>query len=118
MVAFDIAKNGSVSKQRDFAKLQGPGDGMAIDALGRLYATTPAGVEVLSATGQSLGMIPTPRNSISAAFAGPGKRTLYIVGSGAKIDSKEYVTPAGVRNNGKTIYRLAMQTAGFAGRAK
>jgi gluconolactonase len=118
VVAFDIAKDGSASSQRDFAKLQSPGDGMAIDASGRLYVTTPAGVEVLSATGQSLGLIPTPRNAISAAFAGPDKRTLYIVGSGAKIDGKEYATPAGVRNNGKTIYRLAMESAGFAGRAK
>jgi len=118
VVAFDVAADGSVSKQRDFAKLQGVGDGMAIDAAGRLYVTTPSGVEVLSPEGKSLGVIPTPRNPISAAFAGPGKRTLYVVGSGAMIDGKEYTTAAGVRNNGKTIYKLTMETAGFAGRAK
>ena len=118
LVAFDVAASGGVANQREFAKLQGSGDGMAIDTAGRLYVTTPSGVEVVDEMGKSLGLIPSPRNAISTAFAGPGKRTLYIVGSGAMIDGKEYVTPAGVRNNGKTIYRIAMQTQGFAGRAK
>lgn len=118
LAAFDIAADGKVSTQREFAKLQGNGDGMAIDAAGRLYVTTPSGVEVVSPQGASLGLIPTPRNAISAAFAGPGKRTLYIVGSGATINGTEYVTPPGVRNNGKTIYRLALLAAGFAGRVK
>ena len=118
LVAFDVAASGGVANQREFAKLQGSGDGMAIDTAGRLYVTTPSGVEVVDEMGKSLGLIPSPRNAISAAFAGPGKRTLYIVGSGAMIDGKEYVTLAGVRNNGKTIYRISMQTQGFAGRAK
>ena len=64
-------------------------------------------------------MIPTPRNAISVAFAGSGKKTLYIVGSGALgADGKEFTTPEGVRNNAKTIYKLSMLAEGFKGRAK
>ena len=87
--------------------------------MGRLYVTSQPGVQVFAADGAYLGLIPTPRNAISVAFAGPGKRTLYIVGSGALgPDGQEFATPAGVRNNAKTIYKLPMLAAGFAGRAK
>jgi len=44
---------------------------------------------------------------------------LYIVGSGALgADGKEFITPEGIRNNAKTIYKLSMLTEGFKGRAK
>ncbi len=44
---------------------------------------------------------------------------LYVVGSGAVgADGRELATPPGVRNNAKTIYRLPMLAAGFAGRPK
>ena len=92
---------------------------MAIDAEGRLYVTSNPGVQVFGANGMYVGVIPTPRAPISAAFSGPGKKTLYVVGSGAVgADGREIVTPAGVRNNAKTIYRLPMLAAGFPGRPK
>jgi gluconolactonase len=118
--AFDIQPDGTVNNRRDFAKLQGGnGDGMAIDAAGRLYVTSAPGVQVLSPQGNYLGTIPTPRNSISVAFAGRDKKTLYIVGSGALgPDGKEFVTPAGVRNNAKTIFKIDMLAEGYKGRAK
>jgi gluconolactonase len=121
IVAFDVQADGSVRNQRDFAKLEagGSGDGMAIDNDGRIYVTTGPGVQVLSPDGKYLGLIPTPRSVISAAFSGPGKKTLYVVGSGALgPDGQEFQTPAGVRNNAKTIYRIPMLTKGFEGRVK
>jgi len=63
-------------------------------------------------------LIPTPRNVISVAFSGPNKKTLYVVGSGAFADGREFTTPEGVRNNAKTIYRIPMLAQGFTGRAK
>jgi hypothetical protein len=64
-------------------------------------------------------MIPTPRSVISAAFSGPGKKILYVVGSGALgPEGKEFQTPAGVRNNAKTIYKITTVAAGFQGRVK
>jgi gluconolactonase len=121
IVAFDILPDGSVTNRRNFATLEagGNGDGMAIDDDGRLYVTSAPGVQVIEADGTYLGLIPTPRPSISVAFSGNGKRTLYVVGSGALgPDGQEFKTPEGVRNNAKTIYRLPMIAAGFGGRAK
>ena len=121
IVAFDILADGSVTNRRNFATLEagGNGDGMAIDDDGRLYVTSAPGVQVIGADGKYLGLIPTPRPSISVAFSGTGKQTLYVVGSGAfGTDGQEFKTPEGVRNNAKTIYRLPMIAAGFSGRAK
>ena len=122
IAAFDVQPDGSARNQREFAKLEagGSGDGMAVDAAGRLYVTSQqAGVQVFAPDGKYLGVIPTPRNAISAAFSGPDKKVLYIVGSGALgADGKEATTPAGVRNNAKTIYRIPMLAEGFKGRPK
>jgi gluconolactonase len=121
ILAFDVMADGTTTNRRDFEHLEGGGngDGMAIDADGRLYVTTPTGVQVFSSDGHYVDLIPTPRSVISVAFAGPDKRTLYVVGSGALgPDGKEFATPEGVRNNAKTIYKLQMVARGFAGRAK
>ena len=121
ILAFDIQPDGTVTRRRDFGKLQagGAGDGMAIDAAGRLYITSGPGVQVLGPDGTYLGLIPTPRGVISVAFSGPDKKQLYVVGSGALgPDGKEFVTPEGVRNNAKTIYKIPMLAQGFKGRAK
>jgi gluconolactonase len=121
VVAFDVAADGATTNRRNFARLAagGTGDGMAVDALGRLYVSSQPGVQVFSPQGAYLGLIPTPRRSISVAFSGPDKRTLYVVGSGALDESgQEFTTPEGVRNNAKTIFRIAMLAQGFAGRAK
>lgn len=122
VVAFEVQADGSVKNQRDFAKLEagGGGDGLAVDAMGRLYVTAQqAGVQVFASDGKYLGVIPTPRSVISVAFSGPDKKTLYIVGSGA-LDpgGKEMTTAAGVRNNAKSIFKIAMLAEGFKGRPK
>ncbi len=121
VLTFDIQPAGPVSNRRDFAKLEsGSGDGMTVDASGRLYVTAQAGgVQVFNPDGKYAGTIPTPRNAISVAFSGPDKKSLYIVGSGALgPDGKEFETPQGVRNNAKTIYKIPMLSEGFKGRAK
>jgi len=120
VAAFDVQPDGSVKNQREFAKLPGGGDGMAIDAAERLFVTVPGvGIQVLSPEGKNLGLIPTPRSVISAAFSGPGKKTLYIACLGALgPDGKEVTTPEGVRNTAMTIYKTSMLTQGFKGRAK
>ena len=121
VVAFDVMADGSTRNQRDFGRLEGGGggDGLAIDAEGRLYVTSNPGVQVLGADGKYLGLIPTPRPVISVAFAGREKGTLYVVGSGAlNSDGTEATTPQGVRNNAKTIFRLPMLARGFGGRSK
>lgn len=110
VLAYDVAADGSLGKRRDFARLSGwskgengsyasGADGLAVDAEGRLYVASNAGVEVFSPTGQALGIIALPKKPQNLAFAGIDKKTLYVVGRGA-------------------AYRIALLTPGFAGRAK
>jgi len=82
VAAFDVQKDGSLTNQREFAKLQGGGfggDGSTFDASGRLYVTSNSGVQVIGTDGKNLGLIPTPRDVISVAFSGPDRKTLYAV---------------------------------------
>jgi gluconolactonase len=121
VLAFDVRPDQTTQNRRVFGTLAGDdgGDGMAIDAEGRLYVTGNAGVHVLSEQGEHLGLIPTPRRPITLAFSGPGKRTLYVPQMGAiGPDGKAWSTPEGIRNTAMTIYTLEMLTPGFAGRPK
>ena len=74
-------------------------DGLAVDAEGRLYVASSAGVEVFDATGRALGVISLPKQPQNLAFAGPGKQQLFIVGRGA-------------------AWRIDTLAQGFTGRAK
>ena len=82
---FDVQKDGSLTNQREFAKLEGcsggfcGGDGSTMDSAGRLYVSSQAGVQVIGPDGKYLGVIPTPRDIISLAFSGPDRKTLYAV---------------------------------------
>jgi len=121
ILQFDIQLNGYVNNRRLFTKLQGgvSGDGMAVDALGRLYVAAGPGVQIFDPLGKYVGTIPTPRNVISIAFSGREKKSLYVVGSGALgPNGQEFTTPPGVRNNAKTIYKIPMVAEGFKARAK
>ena len=122
IVTFAIQPDGSTTNQRDFAMLQGAagGDGMCIDSEGRLYVTAgDTGIQVFSAEGKHLGIIPLPRSASSVAFSGPSKKVLYAKGAGMTTpDGKEYRTPEGVRNNAKAIYKIDTIAQGFTARPK
>jgi gluconolactonase len=81
VAAFDVGKDGALTNQREFAKLQGGGngDGSTFDAAGRIYVSTNPGVEVIGPDDKYLGLIPTPRGIISVVFSGPDRKTLYAV---------------------------------------
>jgi sugar lactone lactonase YvrE len=113
--AFDILPDGRLSNKRVFATYVGRdrsipatdppvsnADGLAIDAEGRVYALTEAGIEVVSGTGQHLGVIPVwciTRRCQNLTFGGPDKRTLYVAGGG-------------------TLVRMSMLARGFGERVK
>jgi gluconolactonase len=119
VAAFDVQPDGAATNQREFAKLEGGGngDGSAIDGEGRLYVSTAPGVQVISADGKYVGLIPTPRPIISVAFSGPGKKTLYIVANGAR-DTNGQEIREGPQNIARTIYTIPMLAVGFKGRVK
>jgi sugar lactone lactonase YvrE len=126
IAVFDIAADGKASNQREFGKLEGTGasgDGITIDADGRLYITVNSGsahgVQVLDKTGKYLGVIPTPRQPITLAFGGPDKKMLYIGGMGAtSLGGNQVQFAPGVRATSMTVYKIPMQAQGFKGRAK
>ena len=106
LVAFDVQPDGSLKNQRDFAKLEGGGggDGSTIDSEGRIYVTAQAsGIQVFAKDGKYLGVIPTPRPVISAAFSGKNKKTLYAV---SRLGDEDW------------IISIPMVSQGFKGRAK
>jgi gluconolactonase len=109
LVAFDVQPDGSLTNQRDFAKLEGGGggDGSTIDSEGRIYVSTSVpGIQVIGPDGKYLGIISTPHDVISAAFSGPDKKTLYVVGWG------------GFANPHDWIMTIPMLSQGYKGRAK
>ena len=113
--AFDVLPDGRLANRRVFATYVGrdrsipadadpvsSADGLAIDDDGRVYALTEAGIEVVSASGEHLGVIPVwciTRRCQNLAFGGADKRTLYVAGGG-------------------TLLRIQMRARGFTGRAK
>ena len=110
LIAFDVRPDGSLANRRNFAKYQGVtpnaagvpisgADGMAMDGQGRLYIATTIGVQVFSPQGQHLGTIPLSRSPQNLAFAGPDKKTLYVVGRGV-------------------AFKIQMLAQGFKDRAK
>ncbi len=109
LLSYDIQADGSVGPRRNFAKLDGwrktdtggtsGADGLAVDDAGRVYVATNTGIQVFSAKGDALGTIALPKQPQNLAFAGEDKKTLYAVGRGA-------------------VYRIAVLTPGFSGRAK
>jgi gluconolactonase len=110
LLAFDIKPDGSLANRRNFAAYAGTttdekggivsgADGLAVDSQGRVYAATRIGVQVFAPDGKPLGVIPVSRPPQNIAFAGAGKKTLYIVGNGA-------------------AYKVETLTEGFKGRAK
>jgi gluconolactonase len=114
LAAFDVQADGSLSNQREFAKLEGGGggDGSTIDSAGRVYVTTNPGVQVIGPDGKYLGIIPTPRGVITTAFGGKDKKTLFVLARGAKTAAGEEVA------NAAQVYAIPMIAQGYKGRAK
>ena len=112
LAGFDVQKDGSLTNQHEFAKLEGGGndairngDGSTFDAAGRLYVTTNPGVQVIGPDGKYLGLIPTPRGIISVAFSGPDRKTLYAVARD-NAQNKDWIiaipmTAQGAKGRGK-----------------
>jgi len=109
LIAADVHADGTLGPRRNFAKYEGVettatgpvsgADGLAVDSNGRVYAATATGVQVFNPKGEHLGTIPLSRPPQNLAFAGPDKKTLYVVGRNA-------------------AWKVQMLAQGYKGRAK
>src|SRR5262245_25190319 len=109
VAAFDVQADGSLTNQRQFVELpSGNGDGMTVDAQNRLYVTAGPTVHVIAPDGKLLGSIAAPYGLITAAFAGPDKKTMYAVVSLIDPDRLQHAY----------VYSIPMIAQGYRGRAK
>ncbi|MEH6663557.1 MAG: SMP-30/gluconolactonase/LRE family protein [Brevundimonas sp.] len=85
ILAYELDEAGGAQSSRvlfDAAPLMGPDapglpDGLKVDARGRIFATGPGGVLVLTPEGELLGVIDTGRATANCAF-GPGGASLFM----------------------------------------
>ena len=80
LTAFDIAADGHLSGRRTWADLDGPPDGICIDATGAVwYADVPhAYCRRVREGGQVLDEVKLDRGGFACMLGGPDRRTLYI----------------------------------------
>jgi gluconolactonase len=84
IVAYDVEPDGTARNRRVFARLReaiphySGGDGMAVDAEGRLYVTSRVGLQVFGPGGEHLGTVTIPSQPTNLAFAAPDKKTLFM----------------------------------------
>ncbi len=92
--AYDVNKDGSLSKGRKFCEVippdhlkiknplqaAGEADGMDVDSGGNLYITTFSGIQVFSNSGEYIGLIQMPGDESPAncTFGGEDMKTLFL----------------------------------------
>ncbi|GJD65806.1 SMP-30/gluconolactonase/LRE family protein [Methylobacterium frigidaeris] len=76
--AFPVHSDHSLGAPRVFAEIEpGVPDGFRVDRRGWIWTSSGSGVQVFSAKGERLGLIPTPQTCSNCCF-GPGERRLFI----------------------------------------
>ena len=86
--SFKVHPDGSLTDKKALMTMKAPenkptvanGDGLTVDAAGRVYVTTAVGLQVFDANGKLLGVLPKPGNGplVSAGFGGKNLDVLYI----------------------------------------
>lgn len=76
--AYDVAADGSLSNEREFAGDTPGADGITTDIAGNLYVTSGRGVQVFAPDGTSWGTISVPMTPANCGFGDSDMRTLYI----------------------------------------
>ena len=111
ITAFDVASDGALTNQREFAKLRGGqgGDGATVDSEGRVYSSTGSSVDVFTPSGEFLGSIPGPTMLHGVTFSGPDKKTLFAI-----LFYGAWGTPS-ARNR---VIEIPMIAQGYKGRPK
>jgi gluconolactonase len=78
ILAFPVRDDAGLGEPRAFAEIEpGVPDGFRVDHRGWIWTSSGSGVQVFSAEGSWLGLIPTPQTCSNCCF-GPDKRRLFI----------------------------------------
>lgn len=115
---FDVQPDGTARNGRNFSEIfdrrpaHSLADGAVVDAAGRLYVATYRGVIVVGPDGKKLGTIPTPRQPVNLVFAGPDKKTLYVLTAVLAARDANAVPEFGA------IYKIPMLAEGVKGRPR
>jgi gluconolactonase len=85
---FAVQSDGKLADRKPAMTMKAPekkpdvanGDGLAIDAVGRVYVTTAVGLQVFSPSGELLGVLPKPKPGtiLSCTFGGKNLEYLYV----------------------------------------
>jgi sugar lactone lactonase YvrE len=81
LTAFDVADDGDLSRRRVWAEIEGMvPDGIALDAEGAIWVTSPASGELLRVHpgGRVSARVQPEQPPYACALGGPGRRTLYV----------------------------------------
>jgi gluconolactonase len=114
IVVFDVQAPGKLTSQREFATLGAGGnaDGITVDTNGRVYVAAGPGVQIFTPEGKYIGVIPTPQGRPTGeVFAGPDRKTLYVVVEAASDAVGNPIT-------GRSVYRIPMLAQGLPNRSK
>ncbi len=77
--SFSVHRNGTVSNDRIFAKLdKGGPDGIRCDNQGRVWSSSGDGVQVFNHDGSLIARILLPKGAANLCFGGPNGRTLFM----------------------------------------
>jgi len=103
ILAYPLDGRGDVGTSRLFCDMRadqaaggkGLPDGMVVDSAGRLFATGPGGVHVLTPAGKRLGLISTGKAIANCCFGGADGKTLFLTSH-------------------DVLARIRMRTAGYA----
>jgi sugar lactone lactonase YvrE len=112
LTAFSIAKDGSLSGRREWAKLDGATpDGICLDAENAIWVASPMSNEVLRVRegGAVAERIPTGRPAIACMLGGPERRTLFVL----TADSFRAEEALASRSARVELTRVGVPGAGF-----
>jgi gluconolactonase len=83
LVRFDVVGGRRLARRRPVAAFPAEHpDGLAVDAAGRVYASTPDGVRVLASDGETLAEIELP-GAVNFTWREPDRRALYVTADSA-----------------------------------
>ena len=76
VLVYNVQPDGSLEGGEVFARVSV--DGMKVDSKGRLYMASPAGITVVDADGETIGVIAFPEQPSNCCFGGADNRTLFV----------------------------------------